>query len=395
MCKQVPLLAASVLLLAAGQLGRADDRYTRETFEYSARSKETALVEALEAFAQEAAQKLLAQPTTADERQARERTLAEVRKRAADLVKYRRQEMPQRPGAVAFVVLYGVEVERAALDALYEQMKAGVMSGPRFKVLVVVAEEHRRERIEPVHVSHEIRPDSKIAAAIERVLLDAGYAVVNGNQMAEIQQIKGDWAKLDAKDAKIIQGIATRQRADIIVRGYSTADGPHAKVVEGRQMYQWFAHASVTVFRADDAEGLFTIVSPSDEGCRTGLNEVRDAGSAIALEKAGRCIGEEFLRRIASMDTVRSPEIKVTIQGVKEFADAEGLAAWIGEIDGVEAINHSWERDIVYVDVKTTMRANELARALETWVDARGIYRLKVRSHSTNAIDVDFVTKSP
>ncbi len=386
------LFAVGLVLFVGGSAALGQETYRLERFEYKASSLEPAVAEALEAFAAKAVENLLPK-AQADDKQAYEKALAEIRQRARELVKYEVLDAPhERPGAAAIVALRG-ELSRADVEKVYAAHKKTAKSTRRFRIMVVISEEHRRERSEPIHVSHEVRPDSKIAAAIQSTLADAGYAVVNGNQIAELQRIQGDFATLDAKDAKIVQEIAARQKADLIVRGNSKADGPHPKVVEDRTMYQWFADATVTVFRSDDGNVLFSIPRLEGDGCRVGLNEVRDAGSSIALEKAGHCIAAEFLQRMTGFETLRSPEVKVTIQGLKEFTRADDIGQWFGTLAGVDAASHDWQRDILYITIKTALDSRELARAIEAWKDAGGAYRLKVTGASPNTVDVEYVPK--
>jgi hypothetical protein len=282
---------------------------------------------------------------------------ADALKGNSKLVKYEKIDGPRkRVGAPGYIVITA-EVDVARIRQLYKAASAE----PLGSVMVVIAEE-----MQAAHVENEvgIRPanDSKIAAAVERELINQGYRVINGNQIKEIQDIKADWAKLDGKDLKTIQSIATKQKADIIVTGVSKVVGPESRKIEGLNdmFYAWMCDATGRAFFSDNAQEI-AVMTTADlpKSQREALDRVRDAGSALALEKAGTALADMFVK---SMLLAGAPDVNVTITGV-DAPKYKVLKALLEKIAGADNVTSEFNHSVmtaVVKDVKADVILNGL-----------------------------------
>jgi hypothetical protein len=192
---------------------------------------------------------------------------------------------------------------------------------------------------------------------MERELINQGYRVINGNQIKEIQDMKADWAKLDGKDMKTIQGLATRQKADIIVTGVSKVVGPAPRKIEGLNdvFFAWMCDATGRAFYSDSGQ-VIAVMTTADlpKSQRESLDRVRDAGSALALEKAGTALADLFVK---NMLLAGAPDVNVTITGV-DAAKYKALKALFEKIGGPGNVTSDFPRGGVMTVVVRDVKAD-------------------------------------
>jgi hypothetical protein len=333
----------------------------------------------------EAVRRVLPEPTTPQEKGAYTDALAEAQRQAGRLVKYTVTDGPRsRVGAPGYIVIQA-EVSRAAIERLYhEQSRRNATSKRNCRVMVVISEEHRVERDEPGdrnEVRHEIRPDSKVAKALEKALIDAGYDVRNGNMHKQLQERNVDFSKLDGDDAKIVQQIAADQGCDILLQGYAKADGPDARDVGlGDTFYYWHADVTLTAVRTDDARSIY---SEKLTGPEAG-DRIRHAGSEIALERAADEIAGMFIKGFHPESF--EGDIEVRIYGVKELAQASQIKKWIADIPGVKRVQCRADREVLNAQVTADLEPLELAEKIMAAHDPAAGFQLKLEDAGQNRL---------
>ena len=379
--------ALAMLTIASAS---AQDKYAKERFVLKGDSLATAEQDVVREFAQEAVGELLPKPRTPREKSAFAGTLSEALRRANELVTYTIIDGPrERPGAPGYIVIRA-EVSRADIETIYQAAMQSAKTERKYKVMVVMSEEHRKQRIEPIHTSWEIRPDSKVASAIERELIEAGYAVINGHQFAEIRQRKHDFSKLDGDDQKILQRIAANQGADIILHGNTKVDGPDARPLKGLDDIWYYWHADVTgsAYWVDTAQTICVIAFP--DGPRERGHRVRDAGTALALEAAGQTVARQFIAEFKPGES--RGEIQVSVLNVTEFEQSLRIEEWLESVAGSGAVHADWNNPNMEASLQTELSAKELAKGLhKIGRDPDGIYRLKIEKISINTIKAKIV----
>ena len=172
-------------------------------------------------------------------------------KGSSKLVKYEKIDGPRkRIGAPGYIVITA-EVNVSRIRELY----MGASAKAAWDRSWSLSPRRRKPRTPRTRWEPAWRR-SKIAAAVERELINQGYRVINGNQIQEIQDMKADWAKLDGKDQKVVQGIGAQQKTDIIVTGVSKVVGPEPRKIEGLNdlFYAWVCDATGRAFYTDTVE---------------------------------------------------------------------------------------------------------------------------------------------
>lgn len=378
-----------VLWPAAG-LAAAQDKLEL-TIEAKGNSAEAVLKTAREQAAREAVQRIAPPPAGKEEQVAHERLLTAAQQQAERLVRVTPLDGPREKIGAPWYVKIKAEVDRAELEKLRGGEQQTVRDEPPPTIMVVISrEEHRRERPEPFHILWEIRPDSKVAAAVESVLVQAGYPVKNATQFLANQDRKVDFAKLDGDSLKIIQGLAAEQGADLILHIHAKADGPNPQRLEGSDdvWYRWHSDATARLLWADTAEYVCSI--PVTDG-GDGLDQTRDGGAEEALGRAGEKIAREVVKHLTAAP--RRAEIKVDVLNVKKIAQGRAVLEWIKRVPGVDGARDQMARQVMYVRVKTKMGVRELAEALETWRDPASEQELVVDEFRANTVRMKLVPK--
>ncbi len=374
-------------IVAAAACGgvRGDHDIVFNDFEFKGDELPSAVQQALEQIVTSAVEQVVPEPGESTERAARAQTLLRARGRAAELVTYALLDGPRaRPGSPAYLRMRAT-VSRVAIRDIHRAVLAEVRGAFRPTILVIISEEHRRQREEPVHVSWEIRPDSKAAAAIESTLTNNGMRVVNGNQLDDIRAKQDELARLRREDLTAIRALALRHKADIIVYGHAKANGPAEKRIDGtgdRIYFSWLADVTVSAVWSDTGETLFTI--PLPDGRREAMHEERDAGSVRALEEAGRAVAEEFLERM--LRPPRRERLHVQISGVADLETEDSLDRFIRSIEGVEATRLDRVADVVTGEITTPLESKSLGLRLQEWQDPSGVLKLVVNDHTLNTL---------
>jgi hypothetical protein len=363
------------------------DTITFDSFAHKSHSLDTVEQEALEAVAAEAVNRIYpeSEATTQEKKRDRSRTLEEARKRARELVSFTAVDGPRkRIGAPGYIVIRA-SVLRADIQKIYERAGKTAKRQTNYKVMVCIAEEHAVERPKPWDVndySYDLRPNSKVAAALEQALIEAGIKVVNGNMLDEIKKVNVDFAKLDGADARIVQKIAAARGCHIVIMGNAKADGPSPRDIGLQQIfYYWKADTSFTAVFTDTAQ---TICSKNGVGAEDG-DRIKMAGREKALVKAGEAIAGEFLRDFKPPEA--ATEIEVTITDVKMLDQADQLITWLEEIVGEGNVDANLDRGVFTAQLSTDMKALDLARKLNqrTRTDAAG-FRLEASFPSPSVL---------
>lgn len=380
-------LAMAGMSVAEPAVTLADtDTITFDSFAHKSHSPDTVEQEALEAVAAEAVNRIYpeSEATTQEKKRDRTRTLEEARKRARELVSFTAIDGPRkRIGAPGYIVIRA-SVRRADIQKIYERAGKTAKRQTNYKVMVCIAEEHAVERPKPWDVndySYDLRPNSKVAAALEQALIEAGIKVVNGNMLNEIKKVNVDFAKLDGADARIVQKIAADRGCHIVIMGNAKADGPSPRDIGLQQIfYYWKADTSFTAVFTDTAQ---TICSKNGVGAEDG-DRIKMAGREKALVKAGEAIAGEFLR---CMPPETATEIEVTITDVKMLDQADQLITWLEEIVGEGNVDANLDRGVFTAQLSTDMKALDLARKLNqrTRTDAAG-FRLEASFPSPSVL---------
>ncbi|RMF83818.1 MAG: hypothetical protein D6744_04030, partial [Planctomycetota bacterium] len=201
------MAAASCTALATAQV-----RTVWETFEHRSNldagntaNHQRILDEARRAVLDEFAREWLAQPGTPAERRARRAALEVARRTPSEYVVLQIKHGPfVRPGTRGYVSARA-EVRLDALRRLVEQRQKSAKPTPRYKVLVLISEYKVVGVPRTVRERNEI---SKTATAIEGVLAQAGWKVVNERQLEVIRERDLDYAHLDQDSERLIARIA-------------------------------------------------------------------------------------------------------------------------------------------------------------------------------------------
>jgi hypothetical protein len=229
---------------------------------------------------------------------------------------------------------------------------------------------------------HEIRPDSKVARAIEMALISAGFEVVNGNQLEEIKRRKVDFSKLEGEDAKIIQRIAADQWCEVIVHGHAKADGPREKLIdlgggERRRYYMWAANFSGAATCTDNARTIkaFKLTGP-ERG-----SEIKHVGAELAMDALADEVGERFMQGFNPCDCRGT--IELTIKDVKDLGQANQIRKWLEAIGGVDVLQPRISGGLFTARLKTEIAPMDIAEKLmKIAIDTENGYRLELTEGS-------------
>lgn len=376
-------IVAAIVVVGSG-IVVAQEHLVVERFDYVGSNESTAVKDGVAAFVEKVVSETLGNPTRTADREAIDRTRREVLARSDQLVTRSVLTGPvRRPGG--FAVGLRVEIDRAEIRRIYQAQVSAAANKPRYSIMVLSIEEQRRQRPEGIHVSHEIRPDSKVGTAIRKELTDQNFKVYDANRIADIQAFKLDKGKLEKRDAATLARIAHAHGADIVLVCYAKADGPAPKIVFGRQFYEWHATATAELSWSDTADEIGAAQLP--EGWSR-MHEVRDAGAEQALAELGGDLAKEVVTLLRNRGG-RVPEIKLTIQGVPSFTVKAAVSDFLASLVGAPAVRAGYQGKMIEGLMATEMTTDELALKLESWRDPAGRYRIVVMSTSPNAIEAE------
>lgn len=383
-------LGAALATLWIAALAQAQIRTVWDTFEHRSNidagntaNHQQILDEARRAVLDEFGQEWLAQPGTPAERRARCAALEIARRTPGEYVTLQIKHGPfVRPGTRGYVSARA-EVRLGALRQLVARRLKSAKPAPRYKVLVLISEYKVVGVPRYVRERNEI---SKAATAIEGVLAQAGWTVVNERQLEVIRERDLDYAHLDQDSERLIARIAKEQGAEIIIRGSVKVEGPRTRILDGQQMHYFSADLTIVATWADTGDVLFTVPKPTDQRT-SGTREAGLNGAERTLEIVAEDVAEYCARQLSLLDS-RSG-LSITVKNVESLDQEIQIRRWIQSIAGAEGVGEPqisggrWTLEVV-----TQLSAYEFAvRLHELCGNSDAEFTLKQVSRSVNRIE--------
>ena len=224
----------------------------------------------------------------------------------------------------------------------------------RPKILVVIKETVDKK---PVEIS-------TVQTKIEGSLKDAGFALVDRDQLKEIDKRDLQAALADDKPDKV-QAIAKRFGAQIFMYGTADASRGDDRTVGGARLATYEAQSNVKVFKSDTAEIEASVTGDTNRPAR-GVQQVAASAAkqALALE-ADVVAARVKIKLIESWGQFLSGggEIKLIVEGMK-FAQVSKLKKALLEFKEVTEVNVEFANSIADCAIQSTISAKDLAEKI-------------------------------
>lgn len=249
----------------------------------------------------------------------------------------------------------------------------------------------RKERImvviPEVHLSRPKVPDPAGETEIVRTLIEAGYKLVDQQQVKKIRN-NDVFDKAWKGDMEGALKIARKFDAEILVVGEAfsefagTTRVPDMRGMPGGNLISCTARVEAKAVRADTGQIIATYGAHG-----SGLHVTENIAGKTALANAGKEVGEYFVKMFASKSPAASGVgIEMIVDGIKGFSALNGLKRKLSSIQGVDHVEVlNFEGGAATIDITFKGNAMEFAAAMEE----NGI-KLKIQKLEATRIKAEY-----
>jgi len=272
----------------------------------------------------------------------------------------------------AEVSIQGVEDEWLVVQGLLQDIG-------RPKILVVI-----NERVDKKTVAM-----STVQTKIEGALKDSGFALVDRDQLKEIDKRDLQAALADDKPDKV-QAIAKRFGAQIFIYGTADANRGNDSRPGGVAMATYEAQSNVKVFKSDTAEIEASVTGNTNRPAR-GVQQVPESAAKQALAfEADVIAGKIKIRLIENWQQFLTGggEIKLYVEGIK-FGQVRTLKAELLKIKNITEVNTEFSNSIADCAIQSTISAKDLAEKIDAAMDDI----LEITDVTQNVIKATYIGK--
>jgi len=249
----------------------------------------------------------------------------------------------------ADVSIQGVKDTWAVVQNLLKDMG-------RPKLLVVV-----KERVDGKAVEM-----STVQTKIEGILKESGFALVDKDQLKEIDKKDLQAALAEDKPDKV-QAIAKRFGAQVFIYGTADAQRGNDKEIGGVDVATYEAQSNVKVFKSDTAEIETSVTGDTDNPAR-GVQQVPLSAAKQALAAEAGVVAAKVQDKLIenwAQYLQGGGEVQLHVDNIK-FGQVKKLKAELAKIKGVNEVNPpDFHNNTAECTLQTTMTAKDLAEKLD------------------------------
>jgi len=272
----------------------------------------------------------------------------------------------------AVVSIQGVQDEWGVVQNLLKDLG-------RPKILVVV-----NERVDKKPVAM-----STVQTKIEGALKDSGFALVDRDQLKEIDKKDLQAALAEDKPDKV-QAIAKRFGAQIFIYGTADANRGNDSRIGNVDVATYEAQSNIKVFKSDTAEIMASVMGDTNRPAR-GVQRVPDSAAKQALAFEADVVSVKLKNRIIEdwgQFLTGGGEVKLYVEGIK-FGQVKTLKAELLKIKNITEVNADFSNNIADCALQSNISAKDLAEK----IDAAMGDILEITDVTQNVIKATYVGK--
>lgn len=244
----------------------------------------------------------------------------------------------------AEVSIKGIQDAWGAVTTLMQQVG-------RPKIMVVINEKVGREEVE----------DSTVQTAIVDELLKSGFAVVDREQLKDID--KKDLAAAAAEDSPArVQAIAKRFGAQMFIKGSANATPGVQKDIGGVLFFTFEGDANIRCFRTDTAQIMSSIAGAPTRG----VQQVARSAAKQALDLQARYVSPRLVNDILMhwQDAISGRgEVQLKVEDVS-FANYTKLKNNLKTLRNVKDVNGTYANKVAELSIQSDITGEQLAEKL-------------------------------
>ncbi len=244
----------------------------------------------------------------------------------------------------AEVSIKGIQDAWGAVTTLMQQVG-------RPKIMVVINEKIGREEVE----------DSTVQTAIQDELIKSGFAVVDREQLKDID--KKDLSAAAAEDSPArVQAIAKRFGAQMFIKGSSNATPGVQKDIGGVLFFTFEGDANIRCFRTDTAQIMSSIAGVPTRG----VQQVPRSAAKQALDLEARVVSARVVGDILMhwQDAISGRgEVQLKVEDVS-FANYAKLKSNLKALKNVKDVNGTYANKVAEMSIQSDITGEQLAEKL-------------------------------
>jgi len=247
----------------------------------------------------------------------------------------------------AEVSIQGVKDELLVVQGLLKDIG-------RPKILVVINERVDKKLVEM----------STVQTKVEGALKDSGFALVDRDQLKEIDK-RDLQAALAGDKPDMVQAIAKRFGAQIFIYGVAEASRGNDTRVGGVNLATYEAQSNLKVFKSDTAEIEASVTGNTNRPAR-GVQQVPASAAKQALGLEADVVAKKVKDRLIENwrdFLVGGGEIKLYVEGMK-FAQVRKLKSTLGEISNITEVNVEFANSVADCAIQSNISAKDLAEKI-------------------------------
>ncbi|MGC9454608.1 MAG: hypothetical protein ACP5HU_07060 [Phycisphaerae bacterium] len=245
------------------------------------------------------------------------------------------------------VSIQGIEDTWGVVTNLLEQM-----GRPKIMVFIV-------ERIEKDDWQTETVGTSTVQTAIEEILQESGFLLVNREQIDAIQQRDLESA-IAEDDAAKAQAVAKRFGAQLFITGSANAARGQVRNISGMTLHTYEAESNIKCYRSDTGQLLSSVPGSATRGAqRVWRSAAKQALQSQAQQVAPR-VREDILRFWMDAMSGRG-EVKLEVRDVsfQQYVQIKGMLEEMEDVSSVANVNY--HNQIVECSLQSRVTAEQLA----------------------------------
>jgi hypothetical protein len=245
------------------------------------------------------------------------------------------------------VSIRGIEDTWGVVTNLLQQM-----GRPKIMVFIV-------EKIEKPNGLTEVVGTSTVQAAIEEILQESGFLLVNREQIDAIQQKDLESAIAEGNPAKA-QAVAKRFGAQLFIAGSANAARGRIRNISGMTLHTYEAESNVKCYRSDTAQLLSSVPGEATRGAQRVWRSAAKQALQIQGQQVAPEVREDILRFWMDAMAGRG-EVKLEVTGVsfQQYVQLKKMLEAMEEVKDVA--NANYHDRIVECSLQSEVNAEQLA----------------------------------
>jgi len=250
------------------------------------------------------------------------------------------------------------------------------MGRPKIMVFIV-------ERIEKPNGLTEVVGTSTVQTAVEEILQESGFQLVNREQIEAIEQ-KNLEAAIAEGDPARAQAVAKRFGAQLFITGSANAARGQVKYISGMTLHTYEAESNIKCYRSDTAQLLSSVPGEATRGAQRVWRSAAKQALQIQAQQVAPEVRSDILRFWMDAMAGRG-EVKLHVEGVsfQQYVQLKKALEGLKEVKDVA--NANYHNRIVECSLQSEVNAETLAvKIVETIGD------LEITDVSQNVIKARF-----